>query len=60
MYGTALLAVVTELHLGLQNPPSDRWGLVLLTLGWSWISSLWSAMKCPVVCFGVSMGLAWL
>ena len=24
--------------------------------GWSWISSLWSAMKCPVVSFGVSMG----
>ena len=26
--------------------------------GWSWISSLWSAMKCPVVSFRVSMGLA--
>ena len=25
--------------------------------GWSWISSLWSAMKCPVVSFEVSMGL---
>ena len=24
---------------------------------WSWISSLWSAMKCPVVSFEVSMGL---
>ena len=28
--------------------------------GWSWISSLWSAIKCPVVSFGVSMGLVWL
>ena len=28
--------------------------------GWSWISSLWSAMKCLVVSFGVSIGLAWL
>ena len=25
--------------------------------GWSWISSRWSAMKCPVVSFEVSMGL---
>ena len=25
--------------------------------GWSWISSLWSAMKCPVVSFEVSVGL---
>ena len=25
--------------------------------GWSWIASLWSAMKCPVVSFEVSMGL---
>ena len=24
------------------------------------MSSLWSAVKCPVVSFGVSMGLAWL
>jgi len=28
--------------------------------GWSCISSLWSAMKCPVVSFGVSMCLVWL
>ena len=28
--------------------------------GWSWISSLCSAMKCPVVNSEVSMGLAWL
>ena len=34
--------------------------LHLCSGGWSWISSLWSAMKCPVVSFGVSMGLAWL
>ena len=25
-----------------------------------WISSLWCAMKDPVVSFGVSMGLTWL
>ena len=25
--------------------------------GWSWISSLWSAMKCPIVSFEVSLGL---
>ena len=28
--------------------------------GWSWIFSLWSAMKCPVVSFEVSVGLVWL
>ena len=28
--------------------------------GWSWISSLWSAVKCPGVSFEVAMGLAWL
>ena len=32
----------------------------MCSAGWSWISSLWSAMKCPVVSFGVSMGLVWL
>ena len=31
---------------------------VLCSGGWSWIFSLWSAMKCPVVSFGVSLGLA--
>ena len=37
------------------------WGsLSLCSGGWSWISSLWSAKKCPVVNFGVLMGLAWL
>ena len=34
--------------------------LCLCSGGWNWMSSLWSAMKCPVVSFGVSMGLAWL
>ena len=34
--------------------------LASVLCGWSWISSLWSAMKCPVVSFGVSMGLVWL
>ena len=37
------------------------WGsLRLCSDGWIWVSSLWSAMKCPVVSFEVSMGLAWL
>ena len=34
--------------------------LCLCSGGWNWMSSLWSAMKCPVVSFGVSMGLTWL
>ena len=34
--------------------------LVSVFCAWSWISSLWSAMKCPIVSFGVSMGLDWL
>ena len=25
--------------------------------GWNWISSLWSAMKCPVMSYEMSMGL---
>ena len=25
--------------------------------GWSWISSLWGAVKCPIVSFEMSMGL---
>ena len=25
--------------------------------GWSWISSLWSAMKCPMMSYEMSMGL---
>ena len=25
--------------------------------GWSWISSLWSAMNCPVASFEVTVGL---
>ena len=28
--------------------------------GWNWISSLWNAVKCPVMSFWISMGLAWL
>ena len=31
--------------------------LVLVSGGWSWISSLWSAMKCPVMSYEMSMGL---
>ena len=37
------------------------WGSLCLSSGsWSLSSSLWSAMKCPVVSFVVSMGLVWL
>ena len=25
--------------------------------GWSWISSLWSVMKCPVISYEMSVGL---
>jgi len=28
-----------------------------LSGGWSWISSLWSAMKCPVMSYEMSMVL---
>ena len=28
--------------------------------GWSWISPLWHAMKCPVMSYEMSMGLEWL
>ena len=31
--------------------------LVLVSDGWSWISSLWSAMKCPVMSYEMSVGL---
>ena len=34
--------------------------LHLCSGGWSWISSLWSVMKYPIVSFGISMGLACL
>ena len=37
-----------------------REACVGVLVGWSWISSLWSAMKCPVVSFVVCMGLVWL
>ena len=33
--------------------------LCLCSGEWRWISSFWSAMKCPVVNFWVSGGLAW-
>ena len=29
----------------------------LLTFGWCWISSLWSARECPVMSYEMSMGL---
>ena len=28
--------------------------------GWTWISSLWSAMKCSIMSYEMSMGLKWL
>ena len=28
--------------------------------GWTWISPLWSAMKCPVIRYEISVGLEWL
>ena len=31
--------------------------LVACSGGWSWISSLWSAMKCPVMSYEMSMDL---
>ena len=31
--------------------------LVSVSGGWSWISSLWNAVKCPVVSFEMSVGL---
>ena len=37
------------------------WGnLCLCSGGWSWISPLWSTIKCPVVGFWVSLGFVWL
>ena len=33
------------------------WLAKLVSVEWSLISSLWSAMKCPVVSFEMSMGL---
>ena len=37
------------------------WGkLFLCSGGCSWISSLWNAVKSPVMSLGVSIGLAWL
>ena len=36
------------------------WGsLCLCSGGWSWISSLCSAVKCPVMGFGVFISLGW-
>ena len=33
------------------------WGCLCLCSGWwSWISSLWRVVRCPIVGFGVSMG----
>ena len=37
-----------------------REACVGVRVGWSGISSLWSAVKCPAVSFEVSVGLVWL
>ena len=37
-----------------------RGNLCLLYCGWSWILSFWGAVMCPVVYFGMSMGLVGL
>ena len=58
-----LIAKSAPCGWGWNSGLSSFFGLGNLHLGsggWSWISSLWSAMKCPVVSFVVSMGLAWL
>ena len=34
-----------------------REACVCVFAGWSWTSSLWSAMKCPVMSYEMSMGL---
>ena len=34
--------------------------LVSVFGGWSWVSSLWSEMKCPVMSYEMSVGLEWL
>ena len=57
---SSLYCGVSSLWVGL-----DRWlvkvswigKLVRCSGGWSWISSLWSAMKCPVMSYEMSMGL---
>ena len=44
---------------GLSRFPGER-SLCLCSGGWSCISSLWSAVKCPVVSSEMFMGLVWL
>ena len=66
-----LPGIVTDRLLVIVEVPHCGWGwmsglsrfpgqgsLCWCSGGWSWISSLWSAMKCQIVSFGVSMGLA--
>ena len=45
---------------GLSRFPVREVCVSVLVGGWSCISFLWSAMKCPVESFEVSMGLVWL
>ena len=40
--------------------PVSYIGMCLCSGGWSWISSLWSAMKCPVMSYEMSMVWGWL
>ena len=35
----------------------EFWEVVGGAGGWSWISSLWSAMKCPLLSYEMSVGL---
>ena len=36
------------------------WILCLWCVRRSWVTSLWSAMNCPVICSVISLGLVWL
>jgi len=58
-----LNCAIYSLWVGLANVLSrfPGWGSLDLCSGeWNSILSFWSAMKSPVVSFGMSMGLAWL
>ena len=43
---------------GLSSLPG--WGNLCLSDEWIWISFLWSAMKCPIKSFEMSLSLVWL
>ena len=55
-----ILFIVKFPHCGLYGWLSrfpHKGSLCRCSDGWGCISSLWSAMKCPVVCFAMSVGL---